>query len=349
MKHNLTAYTANDIISKIAEQLEVNVERDCMEISVRIPEKLGKGTISGFDFRTGIHLILFDIKAKTDWILNFETDKPPPIIFKSNIKAGIRHSFNSGYIFYKLNPQQCSITANISKAKEVFSCAANTHLLFCMVMIDRKKYLEKIECYIDNLPPKLQEMYGDVKAKQAFFYEGNYSLAIADIVEEISQDTNKDIARATFMEGKALQMISKFVRLYNDDLLPGSKQRVLRQFDINKIVEAKDILTKQLSDPPVITELAKQIGINQDKLKRGFKQIFDKTIRNFIIEERLAIARIMLLQSEKQIGEIAYAIGYSNKSYFSRIFKKKYGVLPKDYAQHITDKINILNENEVIF
>jgi len=349
MKHNLTTYTANDIINKIAEQLQVDVLRECMEISIRMPEKLGKGTISGFDFRTGIHLVLFDIKAKTDWILNFETDKPPPVIFKSNIKAGIWHSFNNDYIFYKLNPQQCSITANTSKAKEMFSFAANTHLLFCMVMIDREEYFEKIECYIKSLPSKLQEMYSDVKAKQAFFYEGNYSLGIADIVHEIAQDTNKDIARATFMEGKALQMVSKFVRLYSDDLLPGSKQRVLRQLDIDKIVEAKDILTKQLSDPPVITELAKQIGINQDKLKRGFKQIFDRTIRNFIIEERLSIARIMLLQSEKQIGEIAYAIGYSNKSYFSRIFKKKYGVLPKDYAQHITDKINVLNENEVIF
>jgi len=345
MKHDLTGYTASDIISTIAAQLEANVQKNCMETSIQVSKRFGKGTIRGFDFMNGIHLVLFDIKVKTDWTLNFESNKPPSIIFKSNVKAGVWHSFDDGFISYQLNSQQCSITANTSGAQEVFCLAANNPILFCMVMIDRKKYLKKIECYVDHLPLKLEEMYNDIEAKQAFFYEGNYSLSITDIVQDIVQDTNKGIARATFMEGKALQIVSKFMRLYSDDLLPSSKQRIVRQYDIDKIVEAKNILIKQLTDPPIITELAKQIGMNQDKLKRGFKQVFDKTIRNFIIEERLANARLMLLQSEKQIGEIAYEIGYSNKSYFSRIFKKKYGVLPKDYTQYIADKINKITLN----
>lgn len=342
MKYDLIYYAASAIVNGIAAQLEVDVEKDCMETSIKISERHGRGTIRGFDFMNGIHLVLFDMKVKEDWIISFEANEPSPIIFKSNIKEGIWHSFNDGYISYLLNSQQCSLTANVSGSKEVFSLGANKPVLFCMVMINRKEYLKKIDCYIGHLPDKLEEMYSDIGAKQAFFYEGNYSLAIADLVQEIFQDTNKDIARVTFMEGKALQIISKFIRLYSDDLLPNSKQRILRQYDIDKIVEAKNILTKQLKDPPVITELAKKIGMNQDKLKRGFKQVFDKTIRNFIIEERLANARLMLLQSEKQVGEIAYEIGYTNKSYFSRIFKKKYGVLPKDYTEYITHKINSL-------
>ena len=48
---------------------------------------------------------------------------------------------------------------------------------------------------------------------------------------------------------------------------------------------------------------------------------------------KLEAAKIMLMESEKNISEIVTAIGLNNRSYFSKIFKEKYGVSPKFFLK----------------
>ncbi len=96
---------------------------------------------------------------------------------------------------------------------------------------------------------------------------------------------------------------------------------------------AKDCLLSDLSSAPTIAELAKTVGVNQCKLKRGFKELFGTSVYACFQEERMK--RAMELLKNNNVTETAVALGYSNFSHFSTAFRKQYSVLPKDARREL--------------
>jgi AraC-like DNA-binding protein len=74
--------------------------------------------------------------------------------------------------------------------------------------------------------------------------------------------------------------------------------------------------------------LASQSAINEFKLKKGFKQLFGKTVFSFLQEYRLNEAKKILTENEININEVCDIVGYKSVSHFSKIFKDYYGVNP---------------------
>jgi len=98
--------------------------------------------------------------------------------------------------------------------------------------------------------------------------------------------------------------------------------------DLSKLHAARDIITENIQHPPSLMELARMVGINDFKLKAGFKIEFSNTVFGYLNDLRLDMAKKDLLQKNKSITEIAYDTGYSSLSHFSNAFKKRYGVSP---------------------
>ncbi|WP_306107513.1 helix-turn-helix domain-containing protein [Pseudoalteromonas tunicata] len=95
-----------------------------------------------------------------------------------------------------------------------------------------------------------------------------------------------------------------------------------------QLIAARDFLLSDLSSPPTISDVAREVGINQCKLKKGFKALFNKTVYGCFQEERMQKA--MTLLRENNVTETAISLGYSNISHFSVAFRKQFGVLPKE-------------------
>lgn len=60
--------------------------------------------------------------------------------------------------------------------------------------------------------------------------------------------------------------------------------------------------------------------------------MYDIPVHKYIINKRLENAAVLLSQKHINISEAASLSGYSNMSHFSASFRKKYGVLPKDFC-----------------
>ena len=101
-----------------------------------------------------------------------------------------------------------------------------------------------------------------------------------------------------------------------------------RKDDLERIRYARDYVVDHVENPPSLSELARIIGINEYKLKRGFKEVFRTTVFGYLSDYRLTVARQSLLDRSKTITEIAYSLGYSSPQHFSTAFKKKFGVSP---------------------
>ncbi len=99
--------------------------------------------------------------------------------------------------------------------------------------------------------------------------------------------------------------------------------------DRERIVFAKDYLVRHYDDPPTLTSLAQITGINEFKLKKGFKEIFGTTAFGYLTNYKMEIAKNKLSQKQTTISELAYELGYSSPQHFSTAFKNKFGYSPK--------------------
>lgn len=59
------------------------------------------------------------------------------------------------------------------------------------------------------------------------------------------------------------------------------------------------------------------------------------TVTNFIRNERLILAEELIQTSDMNISEIVYSIGFTSRSYFSKIFRNKFNCTPKAYLMNI--------------
>jgi len=322
-------------MSSLSGKLDIPLNIDCLEESIELPKKLGTGTIKGYGFGDGLSLVLFNFNLKKDWTLLLGAEIAP-LQFSFCLKGNAQHLLSEQNI-YKLNPLLGTITANTAGQQQL-RFPKNNDVLVAFLMIDRKEYYEKIKCILDDMPNKLKNIFEDVDGKNPYFYHSNYSIAVAECITEIVEDDNTGLVRSTRIEGKTLELLSMQIKQFNDDMQEPGKQIMLRKHDIDKIKLARKILVDNYRQPPTIENLARQAGINQQKLKKGFKLLFNKTINTYGRDRRLEIAASELLNG-KSVREAADIVGYSNQSHFARRFKEKYGIFPKDYLKNIRNRV----------
>jgi len=77
-----------------------------------------------------------------------------------------------------------------------------------------------------------------------------------------------------------------------------------------------------------IQQLCKEIGMSRAQLYRKFKSLTDKTVNDYLINFRLFKAKEMLLNSDLNVSEVAYEVGFKNLSHFSRAFREAFGLNP---------------------
>lgn len=98
--------------------------------------------------------------------------------------------------------------------------------------------------------------------------------------------------------------------------------------DKEKIYHARDLLISHLEEPPSLQQLSRMAGLNEFKLKNGFKHVFSNTVFGYLNDHRMQHARKLILSQQQSLSEIADKLGFSSIQHFSSAFRKKFGVSP---------------------
>jgi AraC family transcriptional regulator, transcriptional activator of the genes for pyochelin and ferripyochelin receptors len=151
--------------------------------------------------------------------------------------------------------------------------------------------------------------------------------------------TIRQIVDCRYAEGlKDLFLLSKSIELLVMSIEAASNAPatgyVKTSTDRDKLVAARDCVNARLTRPPSLSEIAKLVGLNEYKLKRGFKEMFGSTVFAYLTRQRLELARQHLLDTEKNVAEIAFELGYATPQHFSHAFKKQFGVAPNSVRKN---------------
>ncbi|MBX2922559.1 MAG: helix-turn-helix transcriptional regulator [Chitinophagaceae bacterium] len=152
------------------------------------------------------------------------------------------------------------------------------------------------------------------------------------IITKVRNCTRKGNFHRLCLEIKVQELLLLQLEQYHNTYVEVKQKPVLHDDDIAKIKVAKAILEESYNTPPTIKQLARMAGVNEFKLKKGFKALFQCTIHEYVLKFRMEKANQLVRGQSLQMREVAMELGYKNPSHFSAAFKKHFGFLPTEMA-----------------
>ncbi len=334
MKIAVNTLPVNEIIQDISEYLNAPLDKDGGEQVLTIPKELGVGTIHAFSFDSGIGMISYNCMFYEDVEIHFTLNSVHPLKFIFCSEGKVSHSFEDSEKRHEVEAYQNIIVSSSGYNGHVLHFNANVQTHVSSLEIIRATFSHRTNYNFSDLDDTLKSLFKDEVSVNQFYYRGNYSIKAADLMEDMNNKEYSGFLRSLYLEGKSYQMLVVQIAQYQDDESGDKLPKILRKSDIQKVDYVVKRIAGDLGTNLTVENLAKEAGTNVNKLQEGFKYIYDLTVNKYIQNVKLEAAKDMLMNSEKNISEIVLAIGLNNRSYFSKIFKEKYGVNPKYFLKN---------------
>ena len=180
----------------------------------------------------------------------------------------------------------------------------------------------------------LQKWIATETTSPGLLYKPNRWLSepMREVIEHILQGQELEDAdqRAFYREIK----ISELLYLaFNDPSINPDQSLKLSRRNTQLIYESKQFLDSNYNQHITVSLIARQVGLNDSRLKAGFRQLFGISIFDYLVMTRMQVARSLLLETDKPLKEIASLTGYATKQSFINAFKKYFKETPGAYRR----------------
>lgn len=330
MKILLKDLSLEKMFTVLAEVFETEYTVENADFIIEIPRKYGSGRISGIHYPNGVELISISVNFKEDTTFIYSAHQVHPLRFIYCLENDIVHKFNNENIQHNIEQYHSAIVASKYPFGHTFTFPKNGDINVTFLEVDRKVFTAQLSDEAHDMQSDFYELFFDVYATRTIFHKGLYSLQLAQIIQDIAEFDHDDFVRTNYIGAKALEMLSFMLLQYEDDQRDAGAGKVLRKSELSAVHKAAGFINNNFSELTSIDDVAKQVYLSAAKLQEGFKLIYNCTVNEYIVNKRLETAFRLLSETDMQIGEIVADIGLSSRSYFSKIFKKKYKVSPID-------------------
>jgi len=289
------------------------------QLKIDIPTSAGLGGCDIVTFASGLQLLIIDMQLKQ------------PTLFQGFVE---RQSVSFGFCLdgkFHYRPtcldQPFAVNAGDSgffyfpNNVEAFEKATDKRRLRVHLILDVEHLFKMAHGDEDRFYPVLKSL----EKKSPFRIVHNITPVMRAVLYQLLHCPYCGMTRQLFLEGKAMELLSHKM----EQLSSGAASRVpMKSSDTERIHQAAQLLVHDLEHPPNIMTLANSVGLNRDKLHRCFRQVFGLSPFEFLRNQRLQAAMVLLQDSEINVTQAAMMVGYSNMSYFTRSFKSMFGITP---------------------
>ena len=149
--------------------------------------------------------------------------------------------------------------------------------------------------------------------------------------------------REVYIAAKTMELIS--YNLSYDHTRDLIQVKGIAYKDLNAFIQLKDYLDYNYLASHSLKTLARDFGLNEFKLKKGFKALFGQTVFGYINSLKMQQGA-MLLEKGLSVNEVADALGYTYPQHFSTAFKRHYEMSPRAFLKkRELGKVDELNRN----
>ena len=325
----LTGAEVREIMSEYRANREISEYREGVEHFVRSPAELARGYGRDIQLRPGLTLNVMDFeKHQIHRYRVRQHPQPMPLTFSYYLAGGCRVNNDGldGEVEEVAGKSYVYCLPNTAELEE-YPCGQR----ICRIHI--RVAPELMQGFCDRTHPLPTDIRTAIEQpKQTLlYYACRITPAQQQILQQILDWPYHGSIRKLYLESKVLELLA----LQLDNLAPqvpssGSSSKAR---DLDRIYEARDILIHNAVNPPSLSELSRQVHLNEHKLTQGFRQVFDNTVFGYLHDHRMQQACHLLQTSSLNIQEIAHSIGYASRSSFVAAFKKRYKLAPSQYLK----------------
>ncbi|WP_408894520.1 AraC family transcriptional regulator [Paenibacillus taichungensis] len=267
---------------------------------------------------------------------------------------------------------KCSISFTIGPAEDSLensiasytrSAEASLHRLFmgsgCLIYTSdimayhAKEYAfpvgkerQLIDCLMTGKTGEAKQVYADIVSETATYPFTVFQLALSHLTmtlnhvrntlkknNQLTLESISDRSMLPIHDAEDLSEVhAHFYRMFDELGSKVEEKRTLKHEElirkINCIIE-RDYANTNLC----LTSIADELAMSPIYVSRLYKQLTLKGLTDVINETRIAKAQFLLIETENSVADIAEQTGFTNSSYFYRMFKKFNGVTPNDYRR----------------
>ena len=281
------------------------------------------------EFQVGNHLTLIKIIVKDNGKKNIFYDKLDAsfIQFHFCISGSITFNYNKGAYNLKLDVGKFLTLYNPEKPLTIDASAAKNSKVIS-VLIPIVEFHKLFSSSSSDIP-----FFENKSLNQKHYSENLISNSILIVLNQIIKNDMDNSTRSLLYKAKIYELFSLIFKKTKEidlDQCPFLNN----DENLKKIAKAKDVILKDIKNPPSLIELSKTINLSLKNLKKGFKEIYGKPVYKYLFDFKMERAKQLLSNGNLNVNEVSYDLGYSSSSHFIAAFKKKYGITPRTYINN---------------
>ncbi len=298
---------------------------ETFEILLHDPKQLSQGYRRWMEVCEGMDILIDDYTLKEDLIVQLASGEPGSQLELSFSILGDNHheQTSCGQNFFLVHKH--------SGDGGLFKWKGETRILKFDIHLDINFFKNLIAGEVEQLPQLMQQVIEEEDEIEYLHFAAT-TPAMQTLIQQVLNCPYQGITKRLYLESKALELIALRLEQIKGDT-PTNTNNKLNSDTIDRIHFARDILIKNLDNPPSLIELARMVSLNDCTLKKGFREVFGTTAFGYLYNYRLETARNLLETGNTKVTEVLQMVGFRDRSYFASAFRKKFGVNPSIYLR----------------
>ncbi|MEP2059306.1 MAG: AraC family transcriptional regulator [Maribacter litoralis] len=288
----------------------------------------GTGRIQTVSLGSGISYSEYDMDLNQDFNFDLKLDQNRSLYFIYCLEGNFR--FTKGTESQKVEALQTVVVGGSNETINIKLREATKSNLSII------KVTQEGDAPNNNNQKLYEQLFATFLNEDGNAHLGTFNLKIKEQLLQIRAITQVGLVRKLLIEGIVNFTLALEILHCKEDIEnEGQVSTMLTKKELLRIEEAVNAIKRKPEYPYTVTDLSKEYGLSPTKLQEGFKVMEGTTVTNFIRNERLILAEELIKTSDMNISEIVYSIGFTSRSYFSKIFRNKYNCTPKTYLMNI--------------
>ena len=210
----------------------------------------------------------------------------------------------------------------------VASRQANDHHQFVTLEFSRAHLRKQFVQNESDLEPEIRRVIFDDKEQSVVAPVRPMSIQQRSVVASLAEPPVAKAAQVLWYQSKALELMAHFLFAPKDpEFFCMRQKRVARE----RVERVKELLARDLVNPPTLETLGHEAGCSQFYLSRIFSREVGLTIPQYLRNLRMERAAELLRTGRYNVTEAATEVGYSSLSHFSKAFCETIGCCPVLY------------------
>lgn len=329
---NLVEDPDSNHVREMAAHFDAELDESNDASTITMDNHKAKGFISSYRIFSGLSVWVYNLTFFSDFKVDLGQSEDSPYYFCYNVAGHFFHRFGDQEEFAKILQNQNMIVIGGPESSVQIIFPANIKLKIAVIIVDIKLLGSLDIRNAKRIHTKVGEIFQNIPEYRPYRYLGGIDTETETYASIVCENNGVNLVGGLLTEGAVLNMLASQIKAYNEDTTEISAKSTLNKSELSKITSLGEYVINNFETNLTILKLSRHFGISPKKLQMGVKHLYGDSVGHYVSNLRMGQAKHLLTTTDLNVSEVRHLVGIASGSYFSKVFKNRYGVLPSQYV-----------------